>query len=79
MSVSSDSESEEEVYYDNSLATSTWNSNVNVGGIFESLSVNTVSSNQRWQRDTFKSEELMQSDSDLWIKHLNTLWDVRFE
>jgi len=29
--------------------------------------------------DTFKSEELIQSDSDRWIKHLNTLWDTRFE
>jgi len=29
--------------------------------------------------DTFKSEELVQSDLDPWIKHLNTLWDIRFE
>ena len=29
--------------------------------------------------DPFKSEELIQSDSDSWIKHLNTLWDARFE
>ena len=29
--------------------------------------------------DTFESEELIQSDSDSWIKHLNTLWDTRFE
>jgi len=29
--------------------------------------------------NTFKSEELIQSDSDLWIKHLNTVWDTRFE
>jgi len=26
-----------------------------------------------------ESEELIQSDSDPWIKHLNTLWVVRFE
>jgi len=29
--------------------------------------------------DTFKSGELVQSDSDPWIKHLNTRWDIRFE
>ena len=31
------------------------------------------------REDTFEPEELIQSDSDLWIKHLNTLWDMRFE
>jgi len=29
--------------------------------------------------DTFKYDELIQSDSDLCIKHLNTLWNIRFE
>ena len=29
--------------------------------------------------DTLKSEDLIQSDSDPWIKHLNTLWDICFE
>jgi len=29
--------------------------------------------------DFVESEELIQSDSDPWIKHLNTLWDIRFE
>jgi len=24
-------------------------------------------------------EKMIQSDTDLWIKHLNALWDVRFE
>ena len=24
-------------------------------------------------------EEMIQSDTDPWIKHLNTLWDIRFE
>ena len=24
-------------------------------------------------------EEMIQSDTDPWIKHLNTLWDTRFE
>jgi len=29
--------------------------------------------------DTSKSEELVQSDSDPWIKYLNTLWDICFK
>ena len=29
--------------------------------------------------DTFDHEELIQSDSDPQIKHLNTLWDTHFE
>jgi len=29
--------------------------------------------------DTFESKELIQSDSDPLIKHLNTLWDTHFE
>jgi len=26
-----------------------------------------------------RGEEMIQSDTDPWIKHLNTLWDTRFE
>ena len=26
-----------------------------------------------------EDEKMIQSDTDLWIKHLNTLWDMRFE
>ena len=50
-------------------------------GIFKSLSVNIVSAIhlEDDREDTFKPEELIQSDSDPWFKHLNTLWDVRFE
>jgi len=75
MPVSSDSESEEEVYPDSSSATSSWDSDVSVGDIFESLLVNIVSTSHFEDdgEDTFKSEELIQSDSDPWIKHLNTL------
>ena len=80
-SVSLDSESEKEVYHDSSSAMSLWDSDVSVGDIFKSLSVNMVSTSHLeddWE-DTFKSEGLIQSDSDPWIKHLNTLWDIRFE
>ena len=31
------------------------------------------------RENTLKSEELIQLDTDLWIKHLNTLWDTCFE
>jgi len=31
------------------------------------------------REDIFESEELLQSDTGPWIKHLNTLWDTRFE
>jgi len=27
----------------------------------------------------FGDEQMIQSDTDPWIKHLNTLWDIRFE
>ena len=81
ISVSSDSESEEEVYHDSSSATSSWDSDVSIGDIFGSLSVNLVSTShlEDDREDTFKYEELIQSDSDPWIKHLNTLWDIHFE
>jgi len=29
--------------------------------------------------DEDKDEEMIQSDTDPWIKYLNTLWDIRFE
>ena len=41
--VSSDSESKEEVYHDSSSVISSWDSDVSIGDIFESLSVNMVS------------------------------------
>ena len=30
-------------------------------------------------KDIIESEELIQSDSDPWIKHLNILWDIHFK
>jgi len=42
MPVSSDPESEKEVYHDSSSATSSWDSNVSISGIFGSLLVNMV-------------------------------------
>jgi len=60
---------------------SSWDSDISVGDIFESLSENMVSTSHLKddREDTFESEELIQSDFDPWIKHLNTFWDARFE
>jgi len=64
--VSSDSESEEEIYHDSSSVTSSWDSDVSVGDIFRSLLVNMVSAShlEDDREDTFELEELIQSDSD---------------
>ena len=62
-----------EVYYDSSSATPSWDSDVSVSDIFESLSVNMISTShlEDDEEDTFKSEELVQLDSNPWIKYLN--------
>ena len=52
-----------------------WESDVSVGNIFKDLSVNMVSTSHLEDRD----EEMSQSDTNPWIKHLNTLCDIRFE
>ena len=59
--VSSDPESEKDIYYDNSLATSSWDSDVSVGNIFKSLSVNMVSTSHLEEdgEDTIESKELI--------------------
>jgi len=43
--ISSDPESEEEVYHDSSSATSSWDSDISIDNIFGSLLVNMVSAN----------------------------------
>jgi len=79
--ISSNLESEEEVYHDHSSATSSWDSDVSVGAIFKSLSVNMVSASHldNEDEDTVEYEEMIQSDTDPWIKLLNTFWDIYFE
>ena len=66
MPVLSGPESEKEVYRDNSSETSSWDSDVSIGDIFRSLSVNMVSTSHVGddEEDTFESEELIQSDTD---------------
>jgi len=57
----SNSRSDEEVYHDSLSATSSWDSDVSVGVIFKSLSVNIVSAShlEDNREDTFKSEKLI--------------------
>jgi len=57
--VSSDPWSDKEVYHDSLSATSSWDSNVSIGNIFGSLSVNMVSANHLEDDgdDTFELEE----------------------
>ena len=73
--IPSASDSEESLGHDCSSGTSSWESDVSVGNIFRELSVNMVSTSHLKDRD----EEMTQSDTDPWIKHLNALWDTRFD
>jgi len=69
------SESEESLYHNHSSGTSSWESDISIDNIFKDLSVNMVSTSHPKDRD----EKMIQADIDPWIKHLNTLWDIRFE
>ena len=73
--VPSNSESKEYQSHDHFLSTSSWELNVSIDAIFNSLSVNMVSTSHLEDKD----DEMIQSDTDPWIKHLNTLWDLFFE
>lgn len=75
-STQSDSNSVESVYHDHSSSTSSWESDVGVGAVFKSLFVDMVLTSHL---EDDKEFELTQSDDDLSIKHLNTLWDTRFK
>ena len=59
--VSSDPESEEEVYHDSSSTTLSWDSDVNISDIFRSLSLNMVLASQLEDdgEDTFEPGELI--------------------
>src|SRR3954464_11624331 len=62
--------------YDHSSDTSSFNSDVSVGTLFEPVSVNMVSA----QPEPYDDEiELINTEDDPWIRHLNMLWDIRFE
>ena len=68
--IPSASESEESLYHNHSSGTSSWESDVSVRNIIKDLFVNMVSISHPKDED----EEMIQSDTDPWIKHLNTLW-----
>src|SRR3954470_8390230 len=53
-----------------------FNSDVRVGTLFEPVSVNMVSAQPELNDDEI---ELIDSEDDPWIRHLNMLWDIRFE
>jgi len=62
------SESKESLYHNHSSGTSSWESDISIGNIFQDLSVNMVLTSHPKDGD----EEMIQSDIDPWIKHLNT-------
>ena len=73
--VPSASDSEGPSGHNCSSDTSSWESDVSVSNIFRELSVNMISTSHPEDGD----EEMIQSDTNSWIKHLNALWDIRFE
>ena len=62
--------------YDHSSDTSSFNSDVSVGTLFEPVSVNMASAQPEPDDDEI---ELIDTEDDPWIRHLNMLWDIRFE
>src|SRR3954471_11467914 len=62
--------------YDHSSDTSSFNSDISVGTLFEPVSVNMVSAQPEPDDDEM---ELINTEDDPWIRHLNILWDIRFE
>src|SRR4051812_47632347 len=65
---------------DYSSSTSSWESDVSIGGLFEGLSINMVSASPLEDLEDMECDDsLLEDDDDPWIHHLNTLWDIRFE
>ena len=62
--------------YDHSSDISSFNSDVSVGTLFEPISVNMASTQPEPDDDEI---ELIDTKNDPWIRHLNMLWDIRFE
>src|SRR3954469_23206716 len=62
--------------YDHSSDTSYFNSDISVGTLFEPVSVNMVSAQPEANDDEIG---LIDTEDDPWIRHLNMLWDTRFE
>src|SRR5436189_247190 len=65
---------------DYSSSTSSWESDISIGGLFEGLSINMVSASPLEDlEDMVCDDSLLEEDNDPWIRHLNTLWDIRFK
>src|SRR3954467_12762584 len=64
------------VRYANSPDPSSYDSYVSIGKIFEPVSVNIVSAQSEPDDDEI---ELIDTEDDPWIRHLNMLWDICFE
>src|SRR5436190_62627 len=65
---------------DYSSSTSSWESDVSIGGLFEGLSINMVSASPLEDLEDMECDDsLLEDDDDPWIRHLNILWDIRFE
>src|SRR5436190_8773022 len=62
--------------YDHFSDTSSFNSDISVGTLFEPVSVNMVSAQPEPDDDEI---ELINTDDDPWIRDLNMLLDIRFE
>src|SRR3954467_14030432 len=62
--------------YDHSPDTSSFSSDPSIVTLFEPVSVNMVSAQPEPDDDEI---ELINTEDDPWIRHLNTLWDIRFE
>src|SRR3954466_16044499 len=62
--------------YDHSSDTSPFNSDISIGTLFEPVSVNMASAQPEPDDDEI---ELIDTEDDPWIRHLNMLWDIRFE
>src|SRR3954465_13422333 len=65
---------------DYSSSTSSWESDVSIGNLFEGLSINMVSASPLEDLEDMEYDDSqLEDDDDPWIRHLNTLWDIRFE
>ena len=73
--IPSASKSEGPLHHNHSSGTSSWESDVSVDNIFKELSVNLILTSH--PKDGNK--EMIQSDTDPWIWHLNAIWDIHFE
>src|SRR4051812_32361357 len=68
------------VSHDHSSDMSSWESDINIGTVFEGLSINMVSASPLKNIEGMECDDsLFKDDDDLWIRHLNTLWDISFE